>query len=294
MKKIIIAFTLLIIQNFAIACDVCGGATTFNSIGLLPQYKLHLIGMRYQSTWLQSKSSIQDHNQSLEIIYRNQPFKRLLFSAHLPLSFKSRIQNNQRLQTQGISDMRFNGQYMVINTLDSSQYKFKNSLLLGLGAQLPTGKFMLRAEDKTLLPLGLQNGTGAWAFPLSAVHTMVKGKWGIHSEINYVYTTTNERDYHIGATAVANFSVLHIINKSKNTWAFMLGSEYKTKNTDMEYGKAVNNTQGNCFYARTCLVYITQRGNISLQAKTPVVAPSSNSIPTEKQSISASINFYLP
>ena len=219
MKKTILIFALFV--SFTTnACDICGCSAGGSTMGILPQFQKNLAGFRYSylsfknpAVDLYNNSNLtvtQDESHTTNLWARFYPANRWQIFAFVPYRLNTRHYNSgESIQIQGLGDVSFLVNYVLINTGDSIGKNWKNTLLLGGGLKLPTGKYRQRDNQLTLLPTNFQIGNGAYTFTTNLIYTIRYKKWGLNSDAFYRINTSNESFYKTGNQVTASLSLFY-------------------------------------------------------------------------------------
>lgn len=207
MKKVFFISLALLAAHVTMACDVCGCSLGGSYFGILPQFNKNFVGLRWsqarfhaymnhQSDYLKPETS-NDTYQKLELWGRYYVNKRIQLFAFIPYSFNSMKGTEQVVSSQGLGDITLIGNYLLLNTGEDKNKKFKHTWMAGAGVKLPTGDSNL--EDKgVLVNPNFQLGTGSLDFLLSTVYTLRYQKAGLSVESGYKINTRNRNDYVFG------------------------------------------------------------------------------------------------
>lgn len=170
------------------ACDACGCAVNANYFGILPQFRQHFIGVRYMSnsfnaTQVPSLFDAQNPKytellQRAELYGRYYPTNRLQLFAFIPYQYNTRNDGGVITENYGLSDISALVNYIVVNTGDSGMLSWRNTLSIGGGVKLPTGRFSSSA------PASQQTGSGTIDYLLNAIYTLRYKKAGVNIDAN--------------------------------------------------------------------------------------------------------------
>ena len=111
---------------------------------------------------------------------------------------------------QGLGDIRFQLQGILLNSSDSAAYKLRHSLRAAVGIKLPTGKSVLSSSTGELLAPNLQPGSGSIDIPLSLIYTLQYRKVGLNVEANYrINTKAPKTSYQFGNRLTGNLQAFY-------------------------------------------------------------------------------------
>lgn len=256
MKKIVIAFGLFTMVYNAIACDVCGCSAGGSSMGILPRFSKHFIGLRSTyTTFTSSHPSLFEGNPDLTskeyfstttLWGRYVPHKRVQLFAQVPYNYFVREEDGQRVVTQGLGDITLLANYVVFNTTDSMKSKVKHSLQLGGGIKLPTGAYN-KEVGGSLLNINMQAGTGSFDIPLNLIHTLRFKSTGINTELSYTINTINPNYYKQGNKFLASVKAFYWKNFRNISFLPQAGVRFENFAFDVIEGEKADYTGGNMF-----------------------------------------------
>ena len=218
MKKTIIIYFLLLIAAQSIACDICGGGLGANYSGLLPNFNKKFIGIRYHFNQMNTQLNI---NGEITALSNYEKYNTLeLWSAWnigqkwrlmtiLPYSFidKHNIGTNLTNAKNGLGDISINGYYNLLN--QSKEDLINQSIWVGLGTKLPTGKYNNTEFNSNNSANIYQLGTGSFDFLGSINYDIRYKSIGINAGIIYKINTENKDDYRYGNKLTANANIYY-------------------------------------------------------------------------------------
>lgn len=209
MKRII--FILLLVGlnvTNSYSCDVCGCSSGASYMGILPQFNKNIIGLRYRYRVFEHNNSaasststgmaLEDRFNTIELWTRLYLGKRWMLFGFLPYSFYKRIETDATENIQSIGDMSFQLNYLLLNTGDSTDKKLRQTLILGAGVKLPTGKYQQRDRFKNMFPLPFQIGSGAYTLRANIIYTLRLKGFGWNNDVAFNYNFENELEYQLG------------------------------------------------------------------------------------------------
>lgn len=253
MKKIAVAFGLLLIAYSAMACDVCGCAVGGNSLGILPRFTKHFIGLRAtHSSFTSAHPTLfageeqkisKEYFTSTTLWGRYVPHNRVQVFAQVPYNYFVREEDGKSTFNQGLGDINLLANYVLFNTIDSFRNKIKHSLQIGGGIKLPTGQFN-RTENGDLLNVNMQLGSGSYDIPLNVLHTMRFNSFGVNTELRYTFNSTNSNSYALGDRFLASSRVFYWRNYKRMTFLPQLGVSYEHYGGDKDGRYEVDFTGG--------------------------------------------------
>lgn len=250
MKKWILLIWLLTTAGMAQACDVCGCSAGGSSLGLLPNYHRHFMGIRYQY-----RSFLSEHHDAAGV-YSTERYhtaevwgrwvlgKRFQMFAQVPYNRYLQEQGGLTQTFTGLGDVSLIGQVVVFNTGDSLGRSWRQGLQLGGGVKLPTGRSQAGEANPSLLP-----GTGSFDFPIQGLYTLRYGKWGVNLEASYRFNTANRDEYRFGNRLNGSLRVFYAPEKGKAIFMPNAGIQFERGETDLESGYRVSMTGGQALYA---------------------------------------------
>lgn len=254
MKKLIFITLLLFASIPSIACDVCGGGGSGAFLGIVPQFERNIVGLRYQYqnfshplTELNFNNGSRVNNDYFhrkELWFRTYPHKRIQLMGFIPYAVHQRreVEGSSTIQSPG--DFRIMANYMFINTGDSINVKWKNTLMGGLSLNLPTGKYRARDYNQQLLPPQFQPGTGAFGTTINMIYTTRIKKWGLNFDAFYTFNTTNESQYRFGNQLRSSLLIFRTLTLGNYKLMASAGGVLEHADTDYYYGAREEFTGG--------------------------------------------------
>ncbi len=240
----IVALSMALSVNTASACDVCGCGVGGNYFGILPQFQQNFVGLRYQHRSFISEHltlfpgetplKTQETFHTTELWGRYVPHPNVHLFAFVPYNYYTKDEDQIHSVVSGIGDISLMAHYIVFNTGDIMEQKWKHALQIGTGIKLPTGKSNDIQEHSGLLIPSLQAGTGAFDIPFSLIYTIRKDKWGANAEANYRLNMYNKRDYKFGDRISTSVRTFYWLGKGDFTILphLSVGYEHGFRDTD--------------------------------------------------------------
>ena len=208
MRTLLLAVALLAFAPGAAACDVCGCSIGGNYFGILPQFHRHFIGLRWSAETSYTALSADalragrfhstEQFRSYDLMARFYPFRRWQTLVLAPYRDFSQTENGKTTRVRGLGDVSVLVNYLLWDTGDSLRHRWQQTLSLGGGLKLPSGKHHLPAADGSPLNPNVQPGTGSTDFLVSAAYTVRRGAWGISTDLLGRLTTPNDQQYRFG------------------------------------------------------------------------------------------------
>jgi hypothetical protein len=227
MRALIILVALLAFVPVASACDVCGCSIGGNYFGILPQFHKHFVGFRYSEQSFHSAHSrtaaqkgvydSNEHFQTLDLIGRFYPVRRIQMLVLAPYHHFNRVDNGVETNSGGLGDISLMASYILLDSGDSLQHRWKHTLTFGGGVKLPTGRSNIKDNEGEVLLENMQPGSGSTDFMLSAAYTLRRGDWGLSSDVLGRLNTTNKNGYHFGNRISGSAKVFYLKNYRKMT-----------------------------------------------------------------------------
>jgi hypothetical protein len=267
------AFIFSITTSYA--CDFCNCY-----VGLNPQYKKNLIGLRYYST--EYTGSHHSNEELSELGITNGTFSEIrnIYELHGQFFPARKIQvmfslpyvvNTERMsadvltiqgqgstilsshvdeteKVSGISDPVLIAHYQVFNFIGTDSSSFSHRLLAGGGIKFPTGKWKL-GDDGEQEERIHQPGTGSFDYLFDAIYLSQFRKIGFNVNANYMITTTNVEMFRFGNKFNMNASVLYRVNLDNFSFYPSAGAYYEYAMQDKYMGDIFASSGGKIIFA---------------------------------------------
>lgn len=247
MKKIILLLIVFCTTgSVSNACDICGCGVGSGYIGILPDFNTKIIGLRYRFSSIRTHVGIggsssylttseRYHTTELWSAFRLSKKFRLMFT--VPYNFNDKANSSGYHEKNGWGDANIQGFY---NLLNSRQAAGKNKLLvqslwLGGGIKLPTGKYEPSNKQNSNDANVFQLGTGSVDVSLNAMYDIRLQDLGLNINSSYKINFRNRHDYTYGnkfslnAQLYHKFRLGHYCSIAPNAG---LGLEYAAKDSD--------------------------------------------------------------
>jgi hypothetical protein len=237
MKKIILIITIALFSfNTTRGCEICGCGLGNYYIGLMPQFKHHFFGLRYQfkrfNTVLSDDPTqfSRDYYKTMELWGGWNIGKKWQVIAILPYNFVHQVSDDGITNNQGIGDIAMMVNYKIFNK-NSATAKGKliaQQLWIGAGLKVPTGKFNIDATDPALIAIAnTQTGTASTDFMLNAMYSVQVDKLGVNTNVSYKLNTANKDKYTFGNKFSAGAIASYTLKQSQFAFVPNVGATYE-------------------------------------------------------------------
>ncbi len=281
MKHAIVAVALWVCVSLpTLACDVCGCSVGGNYFGILPQFRRHFVGVRYQYRSFQSEhpalfghetgAPSKEYFHTAEVWGRWTVRRNLQLFGFVPYNHYLRQESGQTLPANGLGDASLIANWVVFNTGDSAKLNWKHALQLGGGIKLPTGNSQKIAPDGNLLLRSMQPGTGSWDFPLHAVYVVRYKRYGVAAEANYRVQTHDAEGYHFGNRLGTSVRVFHWRQVRRNAFLPSAGLMWEHAAADRSYGSVQDLTGGHSLWTTAGVDVFLSRVSLALLYQYPL------------------------
>lgn len=263
MKKYIALLIYFFFITEINACDICGCGSGSNYIGILPEFKQRVIGMRYRynliHTHLGSEGvsylTTKEQYQIAELWGSFQVGKKLRLMATVPYTFNTRTNSTEQLAQQGFGDISILAHVPLLQkkTQDDKNKIWVQSLWVGGGVKIPTGVYKSSNKNEANF---FQTGSGSTDFLLQAMYDLRKQDDGINVNLLYKVNTKNKEAYLYGKRLSITTQYYHKwkLNKTSNL-SPNAGLLYETSGSDYNKGSAVFASGGNVFLSTLGIEY---------------------------------------
>ena len=251
MKNIFIVCVLLTLAKYTNACDVCGSAMGGTSLGILPQYHKHFIGMQYAHrnfTSAHTQLGQTETNYSTEKFTTLELRGRLNISKKIQLFFLAPLQVNAQTEKgittafTGLGDAITFATYSILQ--NAGKGFWKHQLQIGGGVKLPTGKYNTLDKAGILNP-NIQLGSGSLDFFLNAFYITRYKKLGWSNAMQYKINTHNANGYLFGNRYTWNSTLFYWKEIKKITLLPQLGIQEEYASIDHHQQSSMGLSGGN-------------------------------------------------
>jgi hypothetical protein len=228
MKRLIITTVLIVASCITTkACDICGCGTGSGYIGILPDFNKRIMGIRYRTNSLKTHVGIGGSNSYLttQEYYRVAEFwsavnlsGKIRGMVTIPYNFNERENSAGVNRKNGLGDLSFTGFYNVLNSRSpvGERRLLVQSLWLGAGVKLPTGKYRASNKENSNDANIFQLGTGSVDFNLTAMYDIRLQDFGININSSYKINSRNSDDYRYGNKFSTIVQAYHKFKVGKN------------------------------------------------------------------------------
>lgn len=242
MRTLLLAVGLLAMLPAASACDVCGCSIGGNYFGILPQFHRNFAGFRWAQQSFRSahlptdarhgRFDSEEHFQTADLLARFYPLNRLQILAIAPWHRFQRLEAGRETRSQGIGDVSVVGNVILLNTGDSLSRRWRHTLTVGGGVELPTGAHALKNAEGELFHANMQPGSGTTDFIFLASYTLRREVWGCTADFMGRLNTKNRNDYQFGNRLNGAFKVFYWKTFQSATFLPNIGvfSDYSAQN----------------------------------------------------------------
>lgn len=215
MKGIYLALVLCGHPILLWSCDICGSGVGNNYIGILPEFKKAVTGIRYRSNQLLTHVGVGGNTTYLTTKEKYKTVEcwsamnlgrnsRIMLS--VPYHMIQKINQNKKISKTGIGDISLIGYFKLFDFRSNLSNKvIKQSLWLGSGIQMPTGNYSQKVEvnDLNLFQLG----TGAFSGILQLTYDIRMNNWGVNGNGLLKMNNENQTGYCYGNSINLNLQV---------------------------------------------------------------------------------------
>lgn len=279
MKKLILVVSFFILSISVYPCDACGNGSTGGYVGILPQFTKHFIGIRYQfrnftSTDILSGSRNTEFYHTWNIWGRFSPHKRVQIFMNVPIHYYLQSDAGIKRELAGPGDIWTLVQYQLIRTPDSSSKKIRQSLQIGGGIKLPTGRYNMY-DSNGYYDRNMQPGTGSWDFLLSSQYTIRWKGFGLNAEMNARVSTLNPDNYQYGHKINTNLKGFYWVKTKNISILATAGISYDYGSKDIYLHQQISGSGGQMVSALASADIYTKRFALGVELKAPFYAQMS-------------------
>ncbi len=304
-KNLLLIFLLLNHIPEASACDICGCGVGNAYIGVLPEFKKHMIGIRYRSnaiitnlgvggssTYLTNKENYQTAEVWGGIKFTDK--LRLIYS--IPYNWNSRTNNNITNSKDGIGDIYNTIFYSVLNRKKTNEKKqiIVQSLWIGAGVKLPTGEYNSTDKNTTTSNNLFQLGTGSTDFIISTMYDFRIQDFGININGNYKMNNSNKYNYKYGNKTSISSQLYYKLKIGKTlSVAPNTGILYEYSEKDIDNKEVLNISGGNLLMNSLGIETSYKRMAIGFNWQTPISQNIASAVIRANDKIMVHLSFTL-
>jgi hypothetical protein len=292
MKKYIL--TLFIVAanpTLSIACDICGCGVGNSYIGILPDFRKHIFGLRhrYNSMWTHigvggdfTYLTTKESYHTVEAWCGWNIGEKFRLMASIPYSFNQRTNQGVTNSKNGIGDISVSGYYQLLNNRHPvlQNKLLVQSLWIGGGVKLATGEYNPSDKTSTNNNANLfQLGTGSYDFNIGAMYDIRLQDVGLNVSANYKITTANKYAYQYGNKFNINTQAYYKFNiKNKLTIAPNAGVQFEKSTIDLDRDFNVTVSGGNLLMGTAGVEFAFGKIAIGANFQTPFSQHLANGI----------------
>lgn len=305
-KKIILVFIVAASFTKGKACEICGCGVGGNYIGILPEFRKHILGFRYRFNSLRTHIGTGGNTTYLtsEEKYNTVDLwggwnigKRFRIMAAVPYSYDQRNNQGNSLSKNGIGDISINGFYQLVNTRQTifTDKLLVQTLWIGGGIKLPTGKYTPADKLNTSQNTNLfQLGTASYDFSVNAMYDVRLQDFGVNVSASYKMNTANEYSYNYGNKVNGTAQVYYKFRlNNKYTIAPNVGAMYEQSKRDIDNKLLVDISGGSLLLGSVGIETSGNKISIGANWQTPLSQNLANGFVKANNRIMVHVSFIL-
>jgi len=246
-----LTFSLLtLLPSYLMACDVCGTPAAGSNYSLINIDQLKFLQFKTSySQFNHLEGTVDNDGFSVlsDVIVRHTLQGSMPMNDHwtaqveIPFVQTFRQTSGPTSLVQGMGDFKiqFQWQHVLLST-DTLKRVVRVSPFIAL----PTGTYMQRGTDKTILPIWLQPGTGAWSTGVSGAFIQKAKFIGISAQGALQVFGENERSYHPGERASGQIGIFYDRTIKQMAVVPQLALQFDTFGKDLQYSAPITYTGG--------------------------------------------------
>lgn len=282
-KLIIVLFTIMMLPAISEACEICGCGVGNQYIGILPDFRKHIFGLRYRYSSLYTHVGIdgattylttKEKYNTVELYGGWNITNNIRLMASAPYAFNDKTNQGTTTSKNGIGDVYITAYYQLLNSrhTTANNKMLVQSLWLGGGIKFATGEYNpLDKGSQNDNPNLFQLGTGSTDFLLNGMYDVRLQDVGLNVSASYKINTANKYDYAYGNKFNVNAQAYYkLLIKNKVTIAPNAGIQYENSQRDNDNGIHVDATGGNLLMATLGVETSFKRISIGANYQTPL------------------------
>lgn len=259
MKKVLFVLIYFITSMTELkACDICGCGAGNSYIGILPEFRKKIFGLRYRYNILRTHIgaggsvtylTTKEYYRTTELWTGWNIGSKIRVLVTLPYQFDEKQTSAATKSKSGIGDMSVAGFYEFINqrkTLRNGQMLVQ-SFWAGAGVKLPTGKYETADKSSNNSATNLfQLGTGSTDFYLNTMYDIRLNDLGLNTTAAYKINTANKDNYRYGNKFSLSSQLYYKFRLAKKfTLAPDAGILFESSAKDLDKGFTADLSGGN-------------------------------------------------
>ena len=281
MKKvfafIIIALALPLLSQ---ACNICGCSVY---IGILPDFRKHVFGVRYRYSSLHSHVGIAGSGRyyttlekfnTVEIWGAWNITSKIRIMGSVPYNFEQLNSAATTISKDGLGDIYALGYYKLFGNshTQKSGKLLSQNLWFGVGIEIPTGKYDTLDKGKLNESTNFyQLGSGSTDVLFNVVYNITLQRTGLNVSSMYKINTVNKHAYEYGnkfdihAQAFYKFSIHHKVPVMPN-----IGIQFENLQRSTDNGHSIKSSGGNLLLGTIGIETNFKRVAIGANFQTPL------------------------
>lgn len=237
------------------ACEICGcGVGNYNP-HMFPHLSKNFLSLSYQYRWYETTmpsdmgGSMINHEYYNSFVLTSQYkiSKRIWLMGMIPFMMNRQVGEEGNKSFQRPGDIVLMGNYRLWDNTDKKgKYLITQTLLVGGGVKLPTGKHSYSEENAKDVPNpNFQAGSGSLDYLLNASYILRYRNFAMNAGATYKINTNNKDDYRFGNKFLGILEFKYIRDINKVSLIPHAGLMYENMALDKRAGITVDNTGGN-------------------------------------------------
>lgn len=276
--KALLYGALLLISDTAAACDVCGGAGTGASLGVLPRFRSSFVGLRYQFTGYRSlphesgltnDAGSTERYHSMELAGRFVLHRRWHLYGFVPVVWHRRNAEAGLQQVRGLADPSVLLNFIIHNGPLSKEGKIRHLLQVGTGVKAPLGQYDA-VQNRVMLNPNMQAGSGSWDGLAHALYALSGPRMGAQVEANGRLCGMNPMGYRFGHRGSLSASLFAPLQTGPVLCMPLAGVQAEWSGSDCQGSEFVDMTGGWSAYAQAGVQVFQGPWQVGLQGGIPL------------------------